>query len=298
MNRETWTPEKCAWWVREATGLPDLKVDVRSVGMWSMNATTADEFVRGRVVLVGDAAHQFPPTGGLGVNTGLQGMHNVMWKLAYCAKGLAGWGLLQTYDTERRAPSADTVAQSVRNSANVMRIHHAWRGNLPLDTATVIRESRRYGNHLGVEFGAHYNSGAVVPDGTAPPHVDDEYSDYAQSAVPGCRAPHLWLGKHRALSTVHLWSAGFTVFATAGAGAAWREAAAHATKAHAVPIGVYLVGEPGIEDVDQQFHQRYDLETTGAVLVRPDGVVAFRARAMPADAADALTAAIRQVLHV
>ncbi|CAK9785110.1 hypothetical protein CC85DRAFT_284202 [Cutaneotrichosporon oleaginosum] len=298
-NKETWTPEKCAWWVREATGIPDLKVDVRSVGMWSMNATTADEFVRGRVMLVGDAAHQFPPTGGLGVNTGLQGMHNLMWKLAYCAKGLAGWKLIETYDAERRTPSAETVAQSMQNSANVMRINHAWHGKLPVDTDTVIRESRRYGNHLGVEFGVHYKSSAVVSDGTAPPHVDDDYSDYVQSATPGCRAPHLWLGKHRALSIVHLWSSGFTIFATTGeAGAAWREAATKATAVHNVPIGVYLVGEPGIEDVDQHFHARYDIERTGAVLVRPDGVVAFRAKRLPGDVIMELTVAIRQVLHV
>ena len=65
-----------------------------------MNVAVAERLVQGRIVLCGDAAHQFPPTGGLGVNTGLQGMHNAMWKLAMCTRELAGWSLLETYDTE------------------------------------------------------------------------------------------------------------------------------------------------------------------------------------------------------
>jgi 2-polyprenyl-6-methoxyphenol hydroxylase-like FAD-dependent oxidoreductase len=75
-------------WVRGAVGVPDLDVEVKGVGLWQMNAAVADHLAQGRVVLCGDAAHQLPPTGGLGVNTGLQGMHNAMWKLALCMRGL------------------------------------------------------------------------------------------------------------------------------------------------------------------------------------------------------------------
>lgn len=157
-KKELWPPEKCAWWVREATAIPDLEVDVKSVGMWAMNATTADTFVQGRVVLIGDAAHQFPPTGGLGVNTGLQGMHNLIWKLAYAVNGKAGWSLINTYDEERRLPSTQTVNQSFVNHCNVGRINMSFRGiDTGLTPAQVIKESHRYGNHLGVEV-----SGQVV----------------------------------------------------------------------------------------------------------------------------------------
>ncbi len=93
-RRELWDDERVRRWVRAAVGVAELDVEVKSVGLWQINATIAERFVQGRIVLCGDAAHQFPPTGGLGLNTGLQGMHNVMWKLAFCVRGLASWSLL------------------------------------------------------------------------------------------------------------------------------------------------------------------------------------------------------------
>src|SRR5262249_57242460 len=102
-------------------------------------------------------------------------------------------------------------------------------------TEEVITSSRRYGNHLGVEFGAAYASSAVVPDGTTPPPVDDPYSDYVQSATPGCRAPHAWLGRNDGrLSTLDLVGAAFTLLA-APEGGAWAPLAAEASRALRIP---------------------------------------------------------------
>ena len=120
--RELWDAERVRRWVRGAVGVPGLDVEVNSVGLWRINATVADRLVQGRAVLCGDAAHQFPPTGGLGVNTGLQGMHNAMWKLALCVRGLAGWSLLKTYEDERREPAITTITQSLQNHRNVARL--------------------------------------------------------------------------------------------------------------------------------------------------------------------------------
>src|SRR6185295_8998875 len=107
---------------------------------------------------------------GLGVNTGLQGMHNVMWKLAWFVRGRAGYPLVTTYETERRGVAQRITSQSLQNSINVQLINAAAaRGAEGMLTAEqVVTESRRYGNHLGVEFGTVYESTAVIPDGSHP----------------------------------------------------------------------------------------------------------------------------------
>ena len=157
-----------------------------------MNAAVAERLLHGRVILAGDAAHQLPPTGGFGVNTGIQGVHNLAWKLAMVRKGLAGRGLLETYDVERRAVGRYNADRSLENSRMVQQITAAAMsgGSSPKDA---VAASKRYGNFLGMELGFAYESAAVVPDGTEPPEVEDEVIDYVPSGRPGHRAPHVWL---------------------------------------------------------------------------------------------------------
>ena len=190
------TRERARDWIRAAVGVNGLEPEVLSLGLWKLNSTVVERLVQGRVLLCGDAAHQFPPTGGLGVNTGLQGMHNAMWKLAWWMQGRAGWPLVATYETERRGVAQRITSQSLQNSINVQVISAAAAMGTQgaLDAQQVVTESRRYGNHLGVELGIVYASSAVVADGTPPPAVADDYSDYVPSATPGARAPHVWLG--------------------------------------------------------------------------------------------------------
>jgi 2-polyprenyl-6-methoxyphenol hydroxylase-like FAD-dependent oxidoreductase len=290
------TAERARDWIRAAVGIEDLEPEVRSIGFWKLNATVVERLVQGRVVLCGDAAHQFPPTGGLGVNTGLQGMHNAMWKLAHFVRGAAGWRLVETYDTERREVAQAITRQSLQNSINVVRINAAAASGVDsgLTAEEIVTESRRYGNHLGVELGAAYRSTAVVPDGSTLPRVEDGYSDYVPSATPGCRAPHLWLGRRDgALSTIDLIGTGFTVLA-ARDGGAWRAAAAAAADELGTSIDAYLIGGPGLGDRGD-FAATYELEPDGAVLVRPDGHVAWRQPRGPADRG-ALVAALRTIL--
>lgn len=290
--RERFDDDRVRSWVRAASGIADLDVDVLSVGLWQLNATVAERFVQGRVLLCGDAAHQFPPTGGLGVNTGLQGMANAVWKLAWYVRGIAGWPLVETYGTERRDVSQRITRQSLENSANVGRIRTAimrgsstgadtsGAGTTGLDPARIVAESHRYGNHLGVELGVTYRSGCVVGDGTDPPAVDDDFADYLPSATPGARAPHVWLGLPDArLSTLDLFGAGLTLLA-APAGGAWCAAAVEAGAALGVPVDCYRIGAPGLADLGG-FADAYGLDDDGAVLVRPDGHVAWRSRTGP-----------------
>jgi 2-polyprenyl-6-methoxyphenol hydroxylase-like FAD-dependent oxidoreductase len=283
-------------WVRAAVGVDDLEPEILSLGLWKLNATVVERLVQGRVVLCGDAAHQFPPTGGLGVNTGLQGMHNAMWKLAFCVQGKADWSLMETYHAERRSVSQQIAAQSLENSLNVVRISAAAvaGSDSGLSTEEIVMSARRYGNHLGVEFGAAYDSSAVVGDGARPPAVSDGYSDYIQSATPGCRAPHVWLGRPDAqLSTLDLMGPAFTLLA-APKGAAWCGLAAEAARDLDVQIDTYTIGEAGLTDLGG-FARTYGLREDGAALVRPDGHVGWRS-ASAAVSGSELSDALRQIL--
>ena len=280
---EIMTKENAAVWVRGAAGIEDLAVEVLSLGFWKLNATVVERLVAGRILFCGDAAHQFPPTGGLGVNTGVQGMHNAMWKLAYCVQGRAGWELLESYNTERRPVAQRITEQSVQNSRNVGRMNRSSvaGSDSGLSPEDIVRESRRYGNHLGIEFGERYQSPAVVEDGTEPPRVEDSYSDYQPSASPGCRAPHFRLGAWwqdagtGALSCLDLIGGSFTLFAAADA-SAWMDQA----RAQPGDIDAYRIGCAGLED-HGQFQALYGLGSEGAVLIRPDGHVAWRSPEAP-----------------
>lgn len=295
-SADVFTKTRSAEWIRAAVGVPDVDVEVFSIGRWRMNATVAETFVRGRVVLVGDAAHQFPPTGGLGANTGIQGMHNAMWKVALVARGQAAPSLLETYTAERRPVARWTVEQSLQNHRHVQQIALAAIAGQQsgINAADMVTAARRYGNHLGVELGAVYESDAVVPDETAPPAVPDPYSDYVPSGRPGCRAPHAWLGRGNAtLSTLDLLAAGFTLL-TGGDGGLWREAARRAQAELGIPVACYAIGDAGLDDRDGVFFERYGIEASGAVLVRPDGHVGWRS---PRADAGAVCAVLRRILH-
>ncbi len=281
-SSDVFTHERARAWIRAAVGVEALEPEVLSIGYWKLNATVAERFVQGRVLLCGDAAHQFPPTGGLGVNTGLQGMHNAMWKLAWFVLGRAGWSLVESYETERRGVAQRITSQSLQNSINVMRIQAAATKSASdgLTAEQALTESRRYGNHLGVEFGSVYQSSAVVADGTHPPEVADSYSDYVPSATPGARAPHVWLGhREERLSTLDLFGSPFTLLAGPG-GDAWLTVAAEVERELGAPIDRYAIGAPGLRDLGG-FSEAYGLGEDGAVLVRPDGHVAWRCASGP-----------------
>src|SRR5262249_21283689 len=280
---DAFTHERARTWIRAAVGVEGLDPEVLSLGLWKLNATVAERFVQGRVLLCGDAAHQFPPTGGLGVNTGLQGMHNAIGKLAWFVLGRAPGSLVATYETERRGVAQRITSQSLQNSINVQAITAAAAAGAqgPLTAEQVVAESRRYGNHLGVEFGTVYESSAVIADGTHPPDVADSYSDYVPTATPGARAPHVWLGDPDArLSTLDLFGSAFTLLA-GPEGSAWCAVAAEVERELGVPIDRYQIGGPGLRDLGG-FTAAYGLGEGGAVLVRPDGHVAWRRATGPA----------------
>jgi len=294
-----YTPDRCLEWIRQAVGDPTCAAEIRSVGTWTMNAAVAGRLVQGRVMLAGDAAHQLPPTGGFGVNTGIQGVHNLIWKLALVRAGIAGRGLIDTYDVERRAVGRYNADRSLENSRMVQQITaSAMRprnsGSSPQDA---VAASRRYGNFLGMELGFSYQSSAVAPDGTEPPDVQDPVVDYVPCGRPGHRAPHIWLERDGdRCSTLDLFGCGFTLLTGPG-GRVWADAAEEAGALYGTEIETHAIGVAGdFTDVNGDWAKQYGIGHDGAALVRPDGHIAWRAAACDAAGLERFTGAVGQLL--
>lgn len=134
---EDFTADDCRRRIRDAVGQRDLAVDIHSVQSWAMTAQVADRYRKGRTFLIGDAAHRFPPTGGLGLNTGVHDAHNLAWKLAWEISGRAPADLLDTYEAERRPIGIANTEHSVKNFDGLMEVYAAL--GLPRSGARVLQ---------------------------------------------------------------------------------------------------------------------------------------------------------------
>lgn len=121
--------------IRAAFGRPDLEPKIKVARSWFMSTAIADQYRAGRIFLIGDAAHRFPPTGGFGANTGIQDAHNLAWKLDTYLRGRAGEALLATYEQERRPIAVMNAKQSERN----YEMTHEMSRALGLDPRAVDR---------------------------------------------------------------------------------------------------------------------------------------------------------------
>jgi putative polyketide hydroxylase len=113
------TSERCTALIRQAVGIPELAVSVLGVSVWEASAIVADRYRDGSVFLAGDAAHEMPPTGGFGLNTGVQDVHNLAWKIAAVLRGQADDALLDSYHAERQ-PLAETITRAALANAMSM----------------------------------------------------------------------------------------------------------------------------------------------------------------------------------
>ena len=269
LTQDDFTPERSIELVRMAAGVPDLPVEILGIAPWTASAHVAERYAHGRVFLAGDAAHEMPPTGGFGLNTGVQDVHNLTWKLAGALHGWAAPSLLDTYDPERQPVGRAITEQSLVNSISM--------GRLGRQASTAVARPE-YLNEQGMIFGATYESSAVVPDGTPLPAVTNPVTDYAPSGRPGGRAPHAWLEQDGArVSTIDLIGQHFTLMA-GPRGLAWVDAARRIGDAAGVPIAAHTIGGDSLRDPDGAWTRTYGVDDGGAVLVRPDGYVAWRSR--------------------
>ncbi|MEV7467863.1 FAD-dependent oxidoreductase [Streptomyces kronopolitis] len=265
------TDERCVELVSAAIGSPDLAVTIRSCFPWDMAEQVATRFVHGRVLLAGDAAHVIPPTGGYGANTGMADAHNLAWKLALVVRGLAGPALLETYHTERH-PIGGYVAR--QGSLQ-----------LALRSGTATEEQRaEAADALTVTMGQCYPFGAFVPEPGVSVDGPLAVDPRILSGEPGSRAPHVVLGHHGVpVSTLTLYGRGFVLLA-GESGGAWTAAATGAAERAGVRLDAYrIAAEPGgaagmLADPDGAWAGLHGVSDAGAVLVRPDGFVAWRSQ--------------------
>ena len=121
-----WTDAEMIEIIRTYVGVPDLDVTLLNRSIWRMSKQVAARFRSRRVFLVGDAAHRFPPTGGFGLNSGVQDAHNLAWKLVYVLRGLASEKLLDSYD--RRTPAGRRSRMPISAFGNIGPLPQDRRG--------------------------------------------------------------------------------------------------------------------------------------------------------------------------
>ena len=155
---DDWTTQRCVELIRAGTGLKDLRPDVLSVMAFVMGGHIADTFRADRGFLVGDAAHRTTPVGTLGMNTAIQGAHNLGWKLAWVLRGWAGEALLDSYETERRPIGTDNVLRSLRRSPESEGDGLAWDVGVRYASAVLDADAGARAPHVWVHRDGHRTS--------------------------------------------------------------------------------------------------------------------------------------------
>ena len=177
------TREEAAQYVYRALGTAEIPIDVRHIVPWNLGGQVAMHYGSARTFLIGDAAHRLPPTGGLGLNTGIQDAHNLTWKLAAVLNGWADSALLATYETERRPIAILNAEQSLVNASHIAAVHALTEQSSEEEVKAAIDGMYDNFNSLGLQIGFSYSGHPR----------QGEVSTYVPSADIGDRMPHAWI---------------------------------------------------------------------------------------------------------
>jgi len=271
----------CVGLVQAALGARDLDVRCLDVLPWEMCALLAERLSLGRVFLAGDAGHIMPPVGGLGGQAAIQDAADLAWKLALVLQGQAAPELLATYDRERRPVAELTIARQTANYVERMR-----------PDRTELRDAGPLPDYLSVAMGYCYRSECILGEDAA---FDQAESPLEPSGRPGTRIAHVPLIRSAtSVSTHDLTVRGFNLIA-GPSGAAWVAAARSLAERTDLPLEACLIGGD-LVDVGGSFLGRTRLAEDGALLVRPDGFIAWRSGHGPADPSEVLEGVLAQVL--
>lgn len=244
------------------TGMLGVDTDAEVLGdvHWQAGIQYAERLRHGPVLLAGDAAHRVTPIGATGITSAMADGHNLAWKLAGVLHGWAPDSLLDTYAVERGAVAQDACA-----------------ANRVLWEAARTREQSGIDLRM-LDMGYRYASPIVTPDEGPPQEAP---RTYAQSATPGARAPHVWLDHEARRSTIDLFGRSFVLLVAGGA----TSPAGEVPDRTNVPVEVCSIDDPSVLEA-------YRLEQGGAVLVRPDGHIAWRSGNGGELSVDGLTRAV------
>lgn len=276
--------------LRTAIGAPDIEVEVMSVMPWEPGMFVADRYRAGRIFLAGDAAHVMPPYAAAGANTGIHDAHNLAWKLAAVLRGDAGPALLDSYHTERHPVGWFTADQSSIRTPDLRTMNHRSTDATPL------------ADPLALILGQRYPAGALIPD-----HGPHTLARLDLAGQPGTRVPHLALPGGR--STLDLPGPGFALL-TGPRATHWRlpdvrfgapDDSECTTADLSTPAETRTCDRPGSLPVTRHilgetWCDAAGITTSGALLVRPDQIVAWRMPTAPANPAAALASAFARIL--
>ncbi len=302
-SADDYGPARCREIVRAAIGEPDEAVDILGTGSWHMSAQVAERMRDRRIFLIGDAAHRFPPTGGLGLNTGVADAHGLIWKLSAVEDGWADQSILDTYERERRPVAELNCEQSTVNAFRMISLIEAL-GLTTSPTSQAMHESladpasrevieaavadqATHFDMIGLQLGYCYTDGALARDGDPPPPMEHP-SRFDPDAAVGARLPHAWTEDGR--STLDLVGPGALTLISLGAHDIWSSALAGL----GAPVRQVRIGADA--DVGDDWRIRCRLEPDGAMLVRPDQHVAWRAASAASAEPETLGAAVDRTL--
>ena len=312
--------------VRNLVGDETIDPIIDSVSLWGNNRMYATTYRKGRVFIMGDAAHRHPPSNGLGSNTSIQDAYNLAWKLALVINKKAGDGLLTSYQEERAPIGKQIVLRANKSIEEFGAILSAlgvtdtinvdvMKSNMAqLHDESSIGLSRRQRlleafdlkdyefNAHGVELGQRYSSSAVMGDGSEEPKYSrDPELYYHPTTYPGARLPHVWVvdEAQQKVSTHDICGKGRFTLLTGTNGSRWKMAAEKVSDELGVKIDAYIIG-PGqrYRDVYNDFAKVREVEEDGALLVRPDMHIGWRSMSMVEDPEVALASTMRQILSL
>ncbi len=316
------SPEEVTRRIRLLVGDPNLEIEIETSSVWYVNQAHAPVYSKGRIFCGGDAVHRHPPSSGLGSNTCMGDAFNLAWKLAYVIKGYAGERLLDSYSLERAPVGKQVVARANQSRLDYAPLNRCFRDTTAADpvaaglqelaSPTAQGAERRAAlaaaldfknyefNAEGVELNQRYQSAAVIGDADTEPEVwKRDPQLYLQATTrPGAKIPHAWLvsAAGKRVSTLDVVGKGKFSLVTGLSGTAWVQAA----EKLALPyLRTVVVGTAGAQDLYCTWRKRCEVDEAGALLIRPDGFVAWRSIQAARDIDDAqsrLHAAILRVL--